>query len=339
MPSPARLRQAALPAAEALVITPLSLHIGAQIDGIDLSRPLPSAQREAIRAALLRWKVLFFHDQHLDHAQQVALGRQFGELTVGHPVFGHVEGHPEIYSVGRDRFKARFTDERLVRPWSGWHTDVSAALNPPAAAILRGVDIPPYGGDTQWTDLVAAYNGLSPTLRAFLDGLRGEHRFTPPEGAEARPGFSEPLATRPLVSEHPLVRVHPETGEKALFVSPSFLKRIIGLSPRESEQLLNCSSSRRSAPNTPCASSGGPARWPSGTTGSPPTSRRRTSTPPISPASCTASPWSARSPSARTAVPPAPSPASRCWPIRPPDPFHPSNGGVNPLSPPPQGIA
>lgn len=237
MPSSARLQQA-VPRAEAIVITPQSLHIGAQIDGIDLSRPLPYAQREAIRAALLRWKVLFFHDQHLDHAQQVALGRQFGELTVGHPVFGHVEGHPEIYSVGRDRFKARFTDERLVRPWSGWHTDVSAAVNPPAAAILRGVDIPPYGGDTQWTDLVAAYNGLSPTLRAFVDGLRGEHRFTPPEGAEARPGFSEPLAARPLVSEHPLVRVHPETGEKALFVSPSFLKRIVGLSPRESEQLL-----------------------------------------------------------------------------------------------------
>ncbi len=236
MPSPARLQQA-VPRAEALVITPLSLHIGAQIDGIDLSRPLPSAQREAIRAALLRWKVLFFHDQHLDHAQQVALGRQFGELTVGHPVFGHVEGHPEIYSVGRDRFKARFTDERLVRPWSGWHTDVSAAVNPPAAAILRGVDIPPYGGDTQWTDLVAAYNGLSPTLQAFVDGLRGEHRFTPPEGAEARPGFSEPLAARPLVSEHPLVRVHPETGEKALVLG-HFVQKILGLNSRDSHALL-----------------------------------------------------------------------------------------------------
>lgn len=227
-----------LPAAEGLQVHPLSIHIGARIDGVDLKRPLGAAQREAIRAALRRWKVLFFHDQHLDHEQHVALGRQFGELTIGHPVFGYVEGHPEVYSVGRDRFQSRFSDERLVRPWSGWHTDVTAAVNPPAAAILRGAEIPPYGGDTQWTNLVAAYQGLSPTLRAFVDTLRGEHRFTPPEGSSARPGFTGPLTATPLVSEHPLVRVHPETGEKALFVSPGFLKRIVGLSLRESEQLL-----------------------------------------------------------------------------------------------------
>lgn len=233
-----QLRHPEVPPAEGLSVTPLSIHIGARIDGVDLKRPLSAAHREAIHAALLRWKVLFFHDQHLDHAQQVDLGRQFGELTIGHPVFGYVEGHPEVYSVGRDRFTSRFSAERLVRPWSGWHTDVTAAVNPPAAAILRGVDIPPYGGDTQWTNLVAAYQGLSPTLRAFVDTLRGEHRFTPPEGSVARQGFSDPLAATPLVSEHPLVRVHPLTGEKALFVSPAFLKRIVGLSLRESEQLL-----------------------------------------------------------------------------------------------------
>lgn len=233
-----QLRHSEVPAAEGLSVSPLSIHIGARIDGVDLKRPLSAVQREAIHAALLRWKVLFFHDQHLDHAQQVALGRQFGELTIGHPVFGYVEGHPEVYSVGRDRFTSRFSAERLVRPWSGWHTDVTAAVNPPAAAILRGVDIPPYGGDTQWTNLVAAYQGLSPTLRAFVDTLRGEHRFTPPEGSVARQGFIDPLAATPLVSEHPLVRVHPLTGEKALFVSPAFLKRIVGLSLRESEQLL-----------------------------------------------------------------------------------------------------
>ncbi|MBV2132352.1 TauD/TfdA family dioxygenase [Pseudomonas sp. MAP12] len=232
------LRHSEVPAAEGLAVIPLSIHIGARIDGVDLKRPLSPEQREAIHAALLRWKVLFFHDQHLDHAQQVALGRQFGELTIGHPVFGYVEGHPEVYSVGRDRFNSRFSAQRLVRPWSGWHTDVTAAVNPPAAAILRGVDIPPYGGDTQWTNLVAAYQGLSPTLQAFVDSLRGEHRFTPPEGSVARQGFSDPLAATPLVSEHPLVRVHPLTGEKALFVSPAFLKRIVGLSLRESEQLL-----------------------------------------------------------------------------------------------------
>jgi taurine dioxygenase len=235
----AQLAEISNQSAAGLQIQPLSIHTGARIDGVDLKQPLPVAQRDAIEAALRRWKVVFFHDQHLDHAEHVAFSRQFGELTIGHPVFGYVEGHPEVYSVGRDRFQQRFSQERLVRPWSGWHTDVTAAVNPPAASILRGVEIPSYGGDTQWTNLVAAYNGLSPTLRGFVDTLRGEHRFTPPEGSVARQDFLDPLAATPLVSEHPLVRVHPYTGEKALFVSPGFLKRIVGLSLRESEQLLH----------------------------------------------------------------------------------------------------
>ena len=219
-------------------VTPLSVHIGAQIDGVDLTRPLSPAAVAAIREALLKWKVVFFRDQHLTHAQHVAFGRQFGEPTIGHPVFGYVEGHPEVYSVGRDRLKSRFNGDKLVRPWTGWHADVTAAVNPPFASILRGVTIPPFGGDTQWTNLVAAYHGLSDTLKAFVDTLRGEHRFSPPEGASGSDAFKDKVKARPLVSEHPLVRVHPETGERALYSSPSFLKRIIGLSPRESEQLL-----------------------------------------------------------------------------------------------------
>ena len=182
--------------------------------------------------------MLFFRDQPLDHDQQIAFARHFGELTVGHPVFGFVDGHPQIYSIARERTANRFEGDRLVRPWTGWHTDVTAAVNPPAASILRGVVIPPYGGDTQWTNLVAAYNGLSAPLRAFVDTLRGEHRFTPPEGRRATETFDRQVRATPLVSEHPLVRVHPETGEKALYTSPSFLKRIVGLSPRESQHLL-----------------------------------------------------------------------------------------------------
>lgn len=223
---------------DSIRVTPLSVHIGAQIDGVDLTRPLSSAAVAAIREALLKWKVVFFRDQHLTHAQHVAFGRQFGALTIGHPVFGYVDGHPEVYSVGRERLKSRFNGDRLVRPWTGWHADVTAAVNPPFASILRGVSIPPFGGDTQWTNLVAAYQGLSDTLKAFVDTLRGEHRFAPPEGASASDAFKDKLKARPLASEHPLVRVHPETGERALYSSPSFLKRIVGLSPRESEQLL-----------------------------------------------------------------------------------------------------
>ena len=126
----------------------------------------------------------------------------------------------------------------MEKPWTGWHADITAAINPPAASILRGVNIPPYGGDTQWTNLVAAYNGLSETLRGFIDGLRGVHRFAPPQGTESSEDYKELLRTRGHATEHPLVRVHPETGERALYVSPSFLKSIVGLAPRESEQLL-----------------------------------------------------------------------------------------------------
>ncbi len=220
-------------------VSPVSIHIGAEIDGVDLTKPLSAQAVEEIRAALLKWKVLFFHDQHLDHEQQLAFSRQFGELTVGHAVFGNVEEHPEIYSIAKHRKANRYkTGEKMEKPWTGWHADITAAINPPSASILRGVNIPPYGGDTQFTNLVAAYNGLSETLRGFVDGLRGVHRFAPPQGADTFEDYQELLKKRGQASEHPLVRVHPETGERALYVSPSFLKSIVGLTPRESEQLL-----------------------------------------------------------------------------------------------------
>ncbi|WP_020202469.1 TauD/TfdA family dioxygenase [Cupriavidus sp. WS] len=225
-------------AGQPLTVHPLSAHIGARIDGVDLRAPLPPAQVAAIRAALLKWKVVFFRDQHLSHEQHIAFARQFGELTVGHPVFGHVDGFPELYSISKHRKANRFEGQAIQRPWTGWHTDVTAAVNPPAASILRGVVIPPYGGDTQWTNLVAAYQGLSEPLRRIVDGLRGVHRFTAPAGASATGEFERAVKSRSLVSEHPLVRVHPETGERALYVSPSFLKSLSGFAPRESQQLL-----------------------------------------------------------------------------------------------------
>ncbi|WMY10933.1 TauD/TfdA dioxygenase family protein [Paraburkholderia phenoliruptrix] len=219
-------------------INPLSAHIGAEISDVDLSRPLPQAQIDAIRAALLKWKVVFFREQFLSHEQHVAFSTQFGELTVGHPVFGHVDGHPQIYAISKFRKATRFEGQPLLRPWMGWHTDVTAAVNPPFASILRGVTIPPYGGDTQWTNLVVAYERLSASLRSFVDGLRGVHRFAPPQGASGTDAFDKAVRDQTLVSEHPLVRVHPETGERALYVSPGFLKQVVGLAPRESQALL-----------------------------------------------------------------------------------------------------
>lgn len=222
----------------AITVTPLTLHIGAEIGGVDLSKPLDAATRAAIYDAFLKWKVVFFRDQPLDHAGHVAFARQMGEPTIGHAVFGHVEDFPEVYSVAKFRTAQTHRTAKMQRAWTGWHTDITAALNPPKASILRGVDIPPYGGDTLWTNLGAAYDGLSETMRGFVDGLRGVHRFEAPAGAAKSDAYAASVERRQMETEHPIVRVHPETGEKILFVSPSFLKTISGLSPRESQGLL-----------------------------------------------------------------------------------------------------
>lgn len=220
-------------------LRPQTLHIGAEIGGVDLRRPLPTETVAEIRDALIRWKVVFFRGADLDHEGHVALARQFGEPTIGHPVFGHVDGHPEIYSVAKVRTANSYREAKAVTPWSGWHTDITAAINPPMASILRGVTIPPYGGDTLWTNLVAAYRGLSEPMRRFVDGLRGVHRYQAPATAGQRSSaYDESVRGRSMVSEHPLVTVHPESGERVLFTSPSFLKSIVGLTPRESQQVL-----------------------------------------------------------------------------------------------------
>ncbi len=223
---------------DAITVSPLTLHIGAEISGVDLTRPLPEAQLQAVRQAFLKWKVVFFRGQRLDHAQHVAMASQFGEPTIGHAVFGHVEGYPEVYSVAKNRTANENRSAMMVTPWSGWHTDITAAVNPPCASILRGVTIPPYGGDTFWTNLAAAYAGLSPTLRGFVDGLRGIHNFAPRESAKPESVYNARVKRRVLESEHPLVTVHAETGERVLFVSPSFLKSVVGLTPRESQKIL-----------------------------------------------------------------------------------------------------
>src|SRR3954451_18020373 len=219
-------------------IVPLTLHIGAEIRGVDLKRKLSPEQLKEVRDAFLKWKVVFFRGQHLDHAQHVAMARQFGEPTIGHAVFGHVEGHPEIYSVAKHRTANEKYEAMMVTPWFGWHTDVTAAVNPPSASILRGVTIPPYGGDTFWTNLAAAYTGLSQTMRGFVDGLRGIHRYVSRGNHKPGSEYNERIKRRALASEHPLVTVHGETGERVLFVSPSYVKSLVGLTPRESQKVL-----------------------------------------------------------------------------------------------------
>lgn len=220
-------------------ITPLAITIGAEVSGVDISKPLPSQQVGELRAAFLKWKVLFFRDQPLDNDQHVAFSKQFGECTPAHAVYGHQDDRwPEIYTIDRDRRDKRYKGADLLYPWSGWHADVTPAINPPAISILRGDKMPPYGGDTQFADMVAAYNALSDTMRSFVDGLRGIHRYQGNAGVKTSKEYQETLQKNLIISEHPLIRVHPETGEKALYCAPSFIENIVGLTPTESEALL-----------------------------------------------------------------------------------------------------
>jgi len=168
---------------EHIQVSPLTLTIGAEISKVDLKRSLSPEQLKEVRVAFLKWKVIFFRGQHIDHAQHIAFARQFGDPTIGHAVFGHVDEYPEVYSVAKVRVGNSDQDITPRTPWYGWHTDITAAINPPAASILRGVTIPPYGGDTYWTNLAAAYSGLSKPMRDFVDGLRGIHKFVPCDNA------------------------------------------------------------------------------------------------------------------------------------------------------------
>ncbi|WP_131767193.1 TauD/TfdA dioxygenase family protein [Candidatus Protofrankia californiensis] len=230
-----------------ITVHPVAGHIGAEITGVDIAQPLDEEAVAAIKSALHRYKVVFFREQNLDHAQQIAFGRRFGELTYAHPHDdAPPEEYPEIFTVDPRRFEERYgkdfreeTRRRQYSYFTGWHTDVTAAVNPPAGSILRAEIVPAVGGDTQWTSLVAAYQGLSEPVQRFVDTLRAEHRY----GGSERPAGDSVYARRVndnlLVSVHPVVRVHPVTGEKGLFVNPGFTSHVVGLTARESRAVLD----------------------------------------------------------------------------------------------------
>ena len=219
-------------------VKPVAGYIGAEISGVDLSRSISDVATREIRQALLRHKVVFFKGQRkVEHAEQIAFAKRFGQVTYAHPHEDEpFQDYPEILPIDNKRYEARFGRRRASYE-TRWHTDVTAAINPPAGSILRAVKVPEVGGDTQWTNLVAAYEGLSEPVRALADKLRAEHRFgiyNPYQNA----AYLKRVNENPLVSVHPVVRVHPETGERALFVSPGFTSHIVNVSRHESEALL-----------------------------------------------------------------------------------------------------
>ena len=227
-----------------LMVRPLSGTIGAVIEGVDL-RDLGATEVAAIRQVWLDRKVVFFPGQHLDPESHLCFAANFGDLTEGHPVIPGLAGNPNIFQIDYSDNREVFASYGETARTSGldWHTDVTFVRRPPMGSILSAVAIPPSGGDTMFSDQGAAFSGLSPTMQDFLSGLTAVHDgqrafqyaldFI---GAGTWEG-SEVTALEPVV--HPVVRVHPETGEKVLFVNPAFTTRIVELEISESDALLD----------------------------------------------------------------------------------------------------
>jgi taurine dioxygenase len=210
-------------------VKPLSPVIGAQIDGVDISKPLGNQTYTEVHEALMRHQVIFFRDQHMTSEQHKRFGQHFGELHV-HPFAPSPEGHPEILTIHADENSKRVAGH-------GWHTDVSCDEEPPMGSILYLTKTPDPGGDTMFSSMYAAYEGLSPSMQRFIEELQAEHRSE--HLAQGRVGNSDHTQSGTYPSHvHPVVRTHPVTRRKALYVNAGFTRRIVGLERKESDALL-----------------------------------------------------------------------------------------------------
>ncbi|WXL24233.1 taurine dioxygenase [Ectopseudomonas mendocina] len=216
-------------------ITQLSPALGAQIDGIDLSQPLSAEQKDAIEHALLTHQVLFFRNQPITPQQQANFARYFGDLHI-HPIYPNIPDQPEVLVLD--------TAETDVRDNAIWHTDVTFLEEPALGAVLAAKQPPAFGGDTLWASSSAAFEALSKPLQQLLDGLTATHDFTrsfPLERfgntPDALERYHEVQRKHPPLT-HPVVRTHPVTGRKGLFVNEGFTTRINELEPAESDALL-----------------------------------------------------------------------------------------------------
>ena len=205
--------------------------LGAEIHGIDLSESLTDETVAALRGAFLENQVLFFPDQNLSIEQHKDLGRRFGTLHI-HPRAPSPAGHPELLVIHADEKSKRVAGQ-------GWHTDVSCDECPPMGSILQLTEVPESsGGDTIFCSMYAVYENLSDTMQSFLSGLTAMH-----ESAHIyRGSYYEKADGRrdeQPASEHPIVRTHPETGRRALYVNAGFTTKIVGLHRDESRALLD----------------------------------------------------------------------------------------------------
>lgn len=219
-----------------LEVQPTSGTIGAEIGGVDLGADLDEATIAEIRQALLDHGVIFFRNQNFDAERHKALARRFGEIFV-HPNFKGTGPDPEIVVIRREPGDARIVGEE-------WHSDTTMAAEPPLGAILYAEEVPPFGGDTLFANQYLAWETLSEGMKARLESMRAIHSDRKVAGPAAR--LNDKRATkvredadwRETISVHPVVRTHPETGRKCLFVNHSYTVAFEGMTEEESQPLL-----------------------------------------------------------------------------------------------------
>jgi taurine dioxygenase len=216
---------------ETISVTPVTPRIGANVQGITLAEPLTNRQVDELHRALAEHQVLFFRDQPMDVESHKRLGRYFGELHI-HPNTPGPEGHPEILPIHADADAKRVNGEY-------WHSDVSCDEEPPLGSILYLHTVPGAGGDTLFASQYAAYDALSPHMKAYLEGLTATHSGeTAYRRINALSGRSNEGRVFPRAS-HPVVRTHPVTKRKALYVNRNFTMHIDGLPDDEGRAILD----------------------------------------------------------------------------------------------------
>ncbi|WP_016950479.1 TauD/TfdA family dioxygenase [Anabaena sp. PCC 7108] len=214
-------------------IEPVAGRIGAKIQGVDLSANLGDDIINEIRKALVEYKVIFFRGQELDTNGQVAFARRFGEITTAHPTVPSLPGHPEVLDLDYSR---------TVALANNWHTDVTFVDRPPFGSVLRVLEIPSAGGDTIWANTATAYQDLPEHLRNLANQLWAVHSnayeyATAFDIFETVKSYRDVFTSTVYETLHPVVRLHPETGERGLFIG-GFVRQLRGLSPTKSAYIL-----------------------------------------------------------------------------------------------------
>ena len=210
-------------------VKPLTATIGAEPEGVDLSEHLHDDMFDAVHDALMDHNVIFFRDQELTLEQHKDFGRRFGDLHI-HPAAPSPKGHPEILKIHADE------NSKFVAG-GAWHSDVSCDVEPPMGSILHLHTVPQHGGDTLFSNMYEAYEALSDRMQNFLDGLTAKHRSEHVHGG--RYGDKENLRDGDYPEAiHPVVRTHPVTKRKGLYVNSAFTTRIMELSRHESQDVL-----------------------------------------------------------------------------------------------------